>query len=142
MYAKITKIVEWVLIIIGVGLAVFGLIYGYTTADGIATDILFYCAYALIAIAVLAVVLLGLYFSVKNNPKKLIRIAVGLVIAAAVVGIAYVLAPGTELVGSTIQTTPGILKFTDTILNVAYLSCAGAVIAILFGAVVSAVRNK
>lgn len=142
MYAKVVKIIEWVLILIGVGLTVFGLAYGFTTADGIATDILFYCAYALIGIAVLAVILLGLFFSIKNNPKQLLRIAVGLVIAAVVIGIAYVLAPGSEIAGSTVQTTPGILKFTDTILNVAYISCAGAVIAILIGAVVSAVRNK
>lgn len=142
MYAKVVKIIEWVLILIGVGLTVFGLAYGFTTADGIATDILFYCAYALIGIAVLAVILLGLFFSIKNNPKQLIRIAVGLVIAAAVIGIAYVLAPGSEIAGSTVQTTPEILKFTDTILNVAYFSCAGAVLAILIGAVVSSVRNK
>ncbi len=142
MYAKVVKIIKWVLILIGVGLTVFGMAYGFTTADGIATDILFYCAYALIGIAVLAVILLGLFFTVKNNPKKLISFAVGLVIAAAVIGIAYVLAPGTELTSSTVQATPGMLKFTDTILNVAYLSCAGAVLAILVGAVVSAVRNK
>ena len=69
MYAKIIKIVEWVLLAIGVLLAVFGFVYGFVSNDGLATDILLYCAYALVVVAILAVICLGLYFTIKQNPK-------------------------------------------------------------------------
>lgn len=142
MYAKIIKIVEWVLLAIGVLLAVFGFVYGFVANDGLATDILLYCAYALVAVAILAVICLGLYFTIKQNPKSLIKMGVGLVVAAAIVGVAYLLAPGTEAVGSAVQASAGMLKFTDTILNITYFCCGAAVVAILVGAVVNAVRNK
>ena len=142
MYAKVIKAIEWILLIIGVVLAVFGYIYGFTKADGVATDILIYCAYALIVVAVLAVLGLGLYFSIKQNPKSLIKIGVGAVVVAAIVGVAYVLAPGTPAVGSSVQISDTMLKMTDTILNITYFACAAAVISIIIGAVVNAVRNK
>lgn len=141
MYAKVTKIIEIVLIVVGVALAVFGFAYGFETADGLATDVLFYCAYALAAIAILGVVGLGLYFSIKQNPKVLIKLGVGLVAAAAIIGIAYLLAPGTEAVGTLVQSTPQELKLTDTILNITYFFCGGAVLAIIVGAIVNAVRK-
>lgn len=141
MYAKVIKGIEWALLIIGVVLAVFGYAYGFETADGVATDILIYCAYALVAVAILAVIGLGLYFSIKQNPKSLIKLGVGLVIVAAIVGIAYVLAPGTPAVGSSVQTSAGMLKLTDTILNITYFACGAAVLAIIVGAVVNAVRK-
>lgn len=142
MYAKIIKIVEWVLLAIGVLLAVFGFVYGFVSNDGLATDILLYCAYALVVVAILAVICLGLYFTIKQNPKGLIKMGVGLVVAAVIVGIAYLLAPGTEAVGTSVQTSAGMLKFTDTILNVTYLCCGAAVVAILVGTVANTVRNK
>ena len=141
MYAKVIKGIEWVLLIIGVVLAVFGYAYGFETADGVATDILIYCAYALIVVAILAVVGLGLYFSIKQNPKSLIKLGVGLVVVAAIVGIAYVLAPGTPAVGSSVQTSAGMLKLTDTILNITYFACGAAILSIIVGAVVNAVRK-
>lgn len=141
MYAKVIKGIEWALLIIGVLLAVFGYAYGFETADGVATDILIYCAYALVAVAILAVIGLGLYFSIKQNPKSLIKLGVGLIVVAAIVGIAYVLAPGTPAVGSSVQTSAGMLKLTDTILNITYFACGAAVLAIIVGAVVNAVRK-
>ena len=141
MYAKVIKGIEWALLIIGVVLAVFGYAYGFETADGVATDILIYCAYALIAVAIVAVIGLGLYFSIKQNPKYLIKLGIGLVVVAAIVGIAYVLAPGTPAVGSSVQTSEGMLKLTDTILNITYFACGAAILSIIVGAVVNAVRK-
>ena len=142
MYAKVIKAIEWVLLAIGVVLAVFGYAYGFTKSDGIATDILIYCAYALIVVAILAVIGLGLYFSIKQNPKSLIKLGIGAVVVAAIVGVAYVLAPGTPAVGSSVQTSAGMLKLTDTILNITYFACGAAVVSILVGVVMNAVRNK
>ena len=141
MYAKVIKGIEWALLIIGVVLAVFGYAYGFETADGVATDILIYCAYALVAVAIVAVIGLGLYFSIKQNPKYLIKLGIGLVVVAAIVGIAYVLAPGTPAVGSSVQTSEGMLKLTDTILNITYFACGAAILSIIVGAVVNAVRK-
>ena len=142
MYAKVIKAIEWVLLAIGVVLAVFGYAYGFTESDGIATDILIYCAYALIVVAILAVIGLGLYFSIKQNPKSLIKLGIGAVVVAAIVGVAYVLAPGTPAVGSSVQTSAGMLKLTDTILNITYFACGAAIVSILVGVVMDAVRNK
>lgn len=142
MYAKVTTILKWVLIIIGVALAVFGIAYGFTTGDGVATDVLLYCAYALVALAILAVVCLGLYFTIKQNPKGLVKIGIALVAAVAVVGVSYLLAPGTEAQGCSVAVSAGTLKLTDTILNVTYFCCGCAVLAIIVGAIVSASRNK
>ncbi len=142
MYAKVIKAIEWVLLAIGVVLAVFGYAYGFTTADGVATDILIYCAYALVVVAIIAVLGLGLYFSVKQNPKSLIKLGIGAVVVVAIVGVAYLLAPGTPAVGSSVQTSAGMLKLTDTILNITYFACGAAIVSILVGVVMDAVRNK
>ena len=44
--------------------------------------------------------------------------------------------------GTTIQATPGELKITDTILNITYFFCGAAVLSIIVGVIVNAVRNK
>lgn len=142
MYAKVTKIIEVVLIAIGVLIAIFGMSYGFETGNGLATDILLYCAYALAVFAIAAVIGLGLYFNAKQNPRSLIKLGIGIVAAAVIVGIAYLLAPGTEAMGTTIQATPGELKITDTILNITYFFCGAAVLSIIVGVIVNAVRNK
>ena len=63
-------------------------------------------------------------------------------VVAAIVGVAYVLAPGTPAVGSSVQTSAGMLKMTDTILNITYFECGAAIVSILVGVVMDAVRNK
>ena len=88
-------------------------------------------------------VLMGLVIAVINNPKSLVKMLLALVGCAVVVGVAYALASGDELVGY-IGTQPdaGTLKMTDTILNLAYIACGGAILAIIFGACFTAIRGR
>ena len=56
----------------------------------------------------------------------------------------YLIAPGKEAIGlvSVEQPSKGMLKLTDTILYMAYILVAVAVVAIIVGEVISAIRNK
>ena len=141
MYAKVIKWLSWVLLIAGVVVSVYGFVVGFDTNNASAVDLILYWAYAMAALAIAGVVLVGLYVTATTNPKGLVKLLIGLVAAVAVIAGAYVLAPGTPAVGYLGDpVTPMTLKLTDTILNLTYLCCAGAVLAILGGAVVSAIR--
>ena len=65
---KLFKLVMLVLIVISVVLLVWGFLTGFESNDGRAVEVLLYWAYAILAIAVLAVVVFGLVISAKNNP--------------------------------------------------------------------------
>ena len=66
-----------------------------------------------------------------------------LVGCAVIVGVAYFLAGGDPLVGYIgAQPSEGTLKMTDTILNLAYITCGAAILAIIAGACLEACRNR
>ena len=141
-YGKIFKLTMWVLLAISVVLLVLGFIAGWTNNDGKFVDILFFWTYAMLIIAVLAVVVVGAWIGFKNNPKSLVKIGIGLVGVVAVCAIAYLLAPGKEAVGMLDQPSHGTLKLTDTILNLTYFAGGLAILSIIVGEIVMAVRNK
>lgn len=142
MYAKGIKIVEYVLLLLGAALAVFGFIYGFDVNNAIATDVLLYWAYAVVVIGVVLIAVLGIAIAAKNNPKGLLRGGIIIVAAAAIVAIAYVVAPGAEAVGIAGQQPEGnVLKLTDTVLNLTYLAIGAAIIALIAGAIINAVRK-
>jgi cytochrome bd-type quinol oxidase subunit 2 len=143
-YAKIIKIVLWVLMILSVGVLVWGFLTGFEANDGAATNVLLYWAYIVLGLAIASVVCLGLYITATTNPKGLIKIGIALVAAAALFGICYLLASGAPAVGYSGATLPSAteLKMTDTILNLAYLVGGAAILAIIFGEVLMAIRNK
>ena len=68
-----------------------------------------------------------------------------LVGAAALCFVCYLLAKG-EMAHGLSPTAPipsaGELKFTDTILNLTYFTGAAAIVAIIFGEIIMAIRNK
>lgn len=143
MYAKVIKIVEWVLFVIGAALAVFGFAYGFTTNNAVATDVLLYWAYAMVVVGVAAIIILGIAISAKNNPKDLLKTFLVLLGAVAIVAIAYVVAPGSDAVGiAGQQPEKSVLRMTDTVLILTYAACAAAILAIIAGAVINAIRNK
>ena len=77
-----------------------------------------------------------------NNPKSLLKLGLGLVAIAAIVAVAYVLAPGTPAVGYLGEpVSDGTLKLTDTILNLTYLLFGGALLALVVGWIVGATRK-
>ena len=143
-YAKICKILLWVLIAISVAVLIWGSLIGFEANDGAATDVLFYWAYVVLGIALAAVIGIGLYVTATTNPKGLIKIGIALVGAAVVFGLCYLLASGAPAVGFSGAKLPTAteLKMTDTILNLAYLVGGAAILSIIVSEVFMTIRNK
>ena len=143
-YAKIIKIVLWVLMILSICVLVWGSIKGFEANDGAATDMLLYWAYIVLGIALVSVICIGLYVTATTNPKGLIKIGIAVVAAAVLFGICYLLASGAPAVGYSGAKLPTAteLKMTDTILNLAYLVGGAAILSIIVAEVFMAIRNK
>ncbi|MCQ2139975.1 MAG: hypothetical protein MJZ09_06340 [Bacteroidales bacterium] len=141
-YGKIFKVLMLVLMVVSVAILVAGFVTGFEANDGKFVDILFYWTYAMLAIALFAIVVIGLAIGIKNNPKFLVKLGIGVVAVAAVCAIAYFLAPGNPAVGLiTEQPAASTLKLTDTVLNLTYFAGVAAVLAIIAGEIVMAVRK-
>ena len=142
---KYEKIIKWVLAIlfaVGVVFSFYGFAVGFETNGNAPVDNMLYCAYAFALTTVLAVVFGVVVIGGINNPKSLLKLVLGLVVIAAVIAVAYVLAPGTPAVGYLgTPVSDGTLKLTDTILNLTYLLFGGAVLALVVGWVVGATRK-
>ena len=143
-YSKLFKIVMLVLVIISVALLVWGFLAGFESNDGRAVEVLLWWAYIILGIAVAAVVIFGLIISAKNDPKSLVRLGIGLLVIAAICFIAYLLAPGKMPLqwNNAKVPTASELKLTDTILNLTYFTGALAILSIIVGEIVMAVRSK
>ena len=133
----------WVLLAIGVLIIGYGALAGLTSSDALPIDLMLYWSYALIAIAILAIVVIGIIVTAKNGVKGLIRLAAVVVGAVAIVAIAYLVAPGKEAVGlvSAVPPTASTLKLTDTVLILTYAACACAVVTIIYSAISNSVRK-
>ena len=142
---KYEKIIKWVLValfIVGVVFSFYGFAVGFESNGNAPVDNILYCAYAFAAVAIAAVLFGVLVIGGINNPKSLLKLLLGVVAIAAVVAVAYVLAPGTPAVGYLgTPVSDGTLKLTDTILNLTYLLFGGAVLALVVGWVVGATRK-
>ena len=142
---KYDKIIKWVLValfIVGIVFSVYGFIVGFESNGSAPVDNILYCAYAFAAIALLAVVLGVVVIGGINNPKNLLKLLAGIVVIAAVVAVAYVLAPGTPAVGYLGDpVSEGTLKLTDTVLNLTYFTFGLSIVALIIGWVVGAVRK-
>ena len=136
----------WVLIAISLVILVWGFVAGWPSLGEGANapvNVLLGWSYIMVLLAILAVVLVGAWVSFKNNPKSLVKVGIGLVAIAAVCFVVYLISPGKPAVGlTTDQPSAGILKLTDTILNLTYITGALAIIAIIAGEVIMSVRNK
>ncbi len=139
-YSKIIKIVLWILMAVSVAIGVWGFAADFNDAS---VNALLRWAYVMVGIAIGVAVIIGFAIAVINNPKSLVKMLIYLVGCAVIVGVAYALASGDPLVGY-IGTQPeaSTLKMTDTILNLAYIACGAAILAIIFGACFSAYRNR
>ena len=144
LYAKIFKWISWALLLVSVGLAVWAFTRFGGSGEGAAVETMLYWAYAMLAIALVAVLCIGLYISATTNPKSLVRIGIALAAAAVLCLIAYFLASGKPALGFTGATPPtaGELKLTDTVLNLTYILGAGAIVAIIAGEIISGILNK
>ena len=143
-YAKIFKIVLWVLLALSVAVLVWGSMTGFEANDGAATNVLLYWAYVVIGIALAAVVCVGIYIRATTNPKSLVKLGIILVGAIVLAGIVYLISPGNPAVGYSGAKLPtaGELKLTDTLLNLTYIVGGVAILSIIAGEVVMAIRKK
>lgn len=144
LYAKIFKWISWALLLISVGLAVWAFTRFGGSGEGAAVETMLYWAYAMLVIALVAVLCIGLYITATTNPKSLVRIGIAIAAAAVLCLIAYLLASGKPALGFTGATPPtaGELKLTDTVLNLTYILGAGAIVAIIAGEIISGILNK
>ena len=143
------KIFKWLmlaLILVGVGILVWGFMTGYPATpamDNGTVDPLLYWAYALVGIAIFCIVVFGIAIAAVNNPKSLLKLCAGLVAIAAVCFVVYLVSTGAPAVGLlTAQPSASTLKLTDTVLNLTYLVGGLAIVSIVVGEIISAVRNK
>jgi len=136
----------WVLMAIGVLLVVLGFIKGWPSLgqpdNGTVTPLLNW-AYVLLIAAIACIVIFGIAIKAMNDPKSLIKLLIGLVAVAVVVGIVYAISKGSPAIGYNGEPVSAFtLKYTDTLLNLTYLLAGLAVVAIIVGEILSAVRNK
>ena len=131
------------LIVVSVVLLVLGFVKGFEASDGAAVDNLLRWAYVMLALAVVAAIVVSAIVGFINNPKSVIKILIGLVAIAAVCFVVYLVSKGEPAVGLTVeQPSASTLKLTDTILNLTYLVGGLAIVSIIVGEVISAIRNK
>ena len=142
---KYEKIVKWVLaalFAVGVVFSFYGFAVGFESNGNAPVDNIFYCAYACALVTILAVVFGVVVIGGLNNPKSLLKLLLGLVVGCAVVAVAYVLAPGTPAVGYLGEpVSDGTLKLVDTVLNLTYFLFGGALLTLVAGWVIGAIRK-
>lgn len=133
----------WALVLVSVGVLVWGFVTGFESNDAIAVDVLLRWGYIMVGIALAAVIVVGIVISAINNPKSLVKMLLGLVAIAAVCFVVYLVSPGAPALGlTTDQPSASTLKLTDTIMNLTYLAGGLAIVAIVFGEIMSSVRSK
>ena len=142
---KYDKIIKWVLVglfVVGAVLSFLGFFVGFDKSGDAPVDIMLYCAYAYALIAFVAVLFGVVVIGGMNNPKSLIWLTLGIVGIAAVIALAWVLAPGTPAVGYLGEpVSDSTLKLTDTILNLTYFLFGGSIAALIAGWIIGATRK-
>ena len=140
---NIAKYASWCILGVGVLIVLLGVFMGFEASDAIAIDLMLYWSYALIGIALCAIVVLGLFLAAKNDVKQLKTIGIVVGGGVALVLIAWLLAPASApLAYNGPAVEYGDLKLTDTILNLAYLVGGAAILSIIVGEVMMTIRNK
>ncbi|MBW6459180.1 MAG: hypothetical protein K0B08_01285 [Bacteroidales bacterium] len=124
MSDKISKIIQWGLIVLLALSAIFGLLFYTNTAAY--TNLLLFWGYALILVTVVATVLAAL-LNIFSNPKKAIRFFIMLGMIAVIAVIAFLLS-GNEYTATQLVK----LKITETTSRVVG---AGLIITYLLGIV-------
>ncbi len=142
---KYEKIIKWILAVlfaVGVVFSFYGFAVGFETNGNAPVDNILYCTYAYVAVTILAVLMGVVVIGGINNPKSLLKLLLGLVAIAVIVAVAYFLAPGTPAVGYLGEpVSDATLKMTDTILNLTYFLCGGAILSLVAGWVITATRK-
>lgn len=145
MKSNYSKIIRWILLallVISIGVILWAVIYGFDKNNAVAVDVIFYWTYVMLGIAVVSIVFIAGAISIKNDKKFLWKALAVIAGAAVLIGVVYLLSPGSPAAGVLEQPSAQVLKFTDTILNLTYLFVGGAILAIIVGEIVAGVHNK
>ncbi len=137
---NISKIIGWVLGILGIVLGIWCLTKGEASNEGPVNLLLRYSYFLLIA-AVVILLGLALIQAARNNPKSLIKALCVIVGIAALVAIAYSLASSDPIVSLKKQPDAGTLKLTDTIMKLTYILGGAAIVSIIFGVIRNAINK-
>ena len=142
---KYEKVIKWILLalfLVGAVLSFYGFVVGFESDNNAPVDNILYGAYGFAALTIAAVFFGVVVIGGINNPMSLVKLLIGLVVIAVVIAGAYFLAPGTPAVGYLGEpVSDATLKLTDTILNLTYLLCGGAILSLVAGAVISALKK-
>ena len=142
---KYEKIVKWVLaalFAVGVVFSFYGFAVGFESNGNAPVDNILYCAYAFALVTILAVLFGVVVIGGINNPKSLLKLLLGLVAGGAIIAVAYVLAPGTPAIGYLGNpVSDGTLKLVDTVLNLTYFFFGGALLTLVAGWIIGAIRK-
>ena len=143
---NLNKIFKWILlglILISVGILIWGFAVDFESNDGTPVDILLRWAYIMVGVAIAAIVVIGIAMRAVNDPKSLLKLGIVLVGVAAVCLIVYLVSPGKPAIGLNIAEVPtaGTLKLTDTVLNLTYLTGGLAILTIVVAEIWGAVRK-
>ena len=142
---KYEKVIKWILLalfIVGAVLSFYGFAVGFESNNNAPVDNILYGAYGFAALTIAAVFFGVVVIGGINNPMSLVKLLIGLVVIAVIIAGAYFLAPGTPAVGYLGEpVSDATLKLTDTILNLTYLLCGSAILALVAGAVMSAFKK-
>ena len=142
---KYEKIVKWVLaalFAVGVVFSFYGFAVGFESNGNAPVDNILYCAYAFALTTILSVLFGVVVIGGINNPKSLLKLVLGLVAGGAIIAVAYVLAPGTPAIGYLGEpVSDGTLKLVDTVLNLTYFLFGGALLTLVAGWIIGAIRK-
>ena len=127
---NISKIIGWVLGIVGIVLGILCLANGGATNEGPVNILL---RYSLLGLAIIQ--------TARNNPKGLLKALCVIVGVAALVAIAYALASSDPIVSLKKQPDAGTLKLTDTIMKLTYILGGAAIVSIIFGVIRNAINK-
>ena len=137
---KLAKYLKWILLGISAILLVVFFLLPHNTASDPMVDTYIIWAYVLVAIA-LILVLAFLLIDVSKTKKSLFTFLALIVGAIVLVAACWLLAPGGE-VATNAEYTPKISKFSDAALYVTYAMVAVSILAILWSAISSAIKNR
>lgn len=145
MKSNYSKIIKWILLalmVLSLGVVGWVCLYGFETNNAIAVDVLFYWVYVILGIAIFSIILIGGIISVKID-KKFLWKTLGLLAGAVVlVGVVYLVSPGSPALGMLEQPDAATLKLTDTLLNLTYLIIVATVLSMIVGEIIVSVYNK